>query len=357
MTDFNSGDYGLNNQDDNQNNNLPTNETQQSVQEANQNSSAEQFGQYNYSYNWDGSKQHQVKKKKSLKAFAATVTICLFLTLAMIGWSVFMGYIPNPLGDDSALSDVSENQNETVSAPEVIKISGTIIDYNSPLTELYDKVKDSCVTVLTNSAMGSGFVVTEDGYVITNQHVIKEAKSITVVFYDDTRYTATLIGSDSISDIAVLKIEATDLTPIEIGDSDALKIGEQVVAIGTPYSIELAGTMNMGIISGIARNIEVTNDYGTVVKTMTLIQTDTSINPGNSGGPLINMAGQILGINTLKLMNEYEGLGFAIPMKNAVTIINTLIEYGVVDDRPDDDFVTASPKLNVTVMNVPDAIS
>lgn len=311
-----------------------------------------------YLYNWNGSNQKQPKKNKGLKVFAATVTICLILTLSLIAWSVHMGYFPGLENDTSSdISSVSGTDNEqksTVSVPEVIKTNDKTAEYTSDFTKLYDKIKNSCVSVITDSALGSGFIVTEDGYIITNHHVIERAKNVKVLFYDDTEYEAQVIGSDAVSDIAVLKIEG-EFTPIEIGNSDDVKIGEEVVAVGTPYSIKLAGTMSRGIISGIARDIEITDVFGSVVKTMTLIQTDTSINPGNSGGPLINMAGQAIGINTLKLMNEYEGLGFAIPIKNAITIANTLIEHGKVDERPDNDFVTATPRLNITVMNIKDA--
>jgi len=302
-----------------------------------------------YLYSWDGRTPH--KKNKGLKSFALVVTICLVLTISLIAWSVSMGYLS--LNDNTDFSDTDDSI-DTISAPAVIKTPEPV-EFVSDLTKLYDTIQDCCVTVQTNDTLGSGFVVSEDGYIITNHHVIKDAKSLKVIFYDDTEYEAELIGSDSVSDIAVLKIEG-EFTPIEIGNSDNLKIGQEVVAVGTPYDISLAGTMNSGIISGIARDVRVTNETGTVVKTMTLIQTDTSINPGNSGGPLINMAGQVIGINTLKLMREYEGLGFAIPINNAVDIANKLIEYGQIDERPDNDFVKATPRLNVTVMNTEDAI-
>lgn len=125
--------------------------------------------------------------------------------------------------------------------------------------------------------------------------------------------TAELVGSDDASDLAVLKIDAENLTPIELGNSDALSVGDPVVAIGTPYSISLAGTLTQGVISGVEREVTVSSGTGSGTKTMRLLQTDTTINPGNSGGPLLNMQGQVVGINTLKLMDEYEGIGFAIP--------------------------------------------
>ncbi|MEG2004289.1 MAG: PDZ domain-containing protein, partial [Clostridia bacterium] len=126
-------------------------------------------------------------------------------------------------------------------------------------------------------------------------------------------------------------------------------------AIGTPYSMTLAGSLSSGYISGVNRSVDVSNDYGTVTKTMKLLQTDTTINPGNSGGPLINIYGQVIGINTLKLMDVYEGIGFAIPMSNAISIINSLIRDGTVTDVPS-DLVTATPRLNLTVATISDQI-
>jgi serine protease Do len=312
-----------------------------------------------FSYTWDGSAYNGVgsnkpRKNRGLKAFAATVTICLVLVLSMVGWALYMGYVPT--GTNSEDSSADGNSKDAISVAQIIKVSENNVEYTNKLTEVYDKIKNSCVSVITDKSLGSGFIVKEDGYIITNHHVIESAKTIKVQFYSKDEYTAKLIGSDSVSDIAVLKIEGT-FTPIELGNSDSLKVGQDVVAVGTPYDLSLAGTMSRGIISGIARNVEVTNDSGIVVKTMTLIQTDTSINPGNSGGPLINLDGQVIGINTLKLMQEYEGLGFSIPINNAVTIANTLIQYGKVEERPNDDFVTATPRLNVTVMNVSDYLN
>ncbi|OGO87003.1 MAG: hypothetical protein A2Y15_07485 [Clostridiales bacterium GWF2_36_10] len=362
----NNNDFNKPNDDMGENNNAQS-EQEQNINNtpAQPNTPTEQNGagyQPPYLYSWDGAKPHPAKKKKGLKVFASIVSICLILTILLTVWSINMGYIPNVF--DSSSDEVSEssadnnddNSKNTISVPEVIATGDDATETTSDLTVLYNKIKNSCVSIQTDVALGSGFVVTEDGYVITNHHVINDAKEITVVFYDNTKYTAELIGSDEVRDIAVLKIEG-EFTPIEIGDSDSVEIGERVVAVGTPYNIKLAGTMNEGIISGIAREIEVTNETGAVVKTMTLLQTDTSINPGNSGGPLINMAGQVIGINTMKLMNEYEGLGFAIPIKNAIAIANTLIEFGVVDGSPDDDFVKATARLNIVVMNIADAIS
>ena len=191
-------------------------------------------------------------------------------------------------------------------------------------------------------ASGSGFVYSAEGYIITNHHVVEDADKITVVMHDGSEYEAEFWASDSLSDIAVLKIEPKDgeaFLPIELGDSNELVVGESVVAIGCPAGIEFINTVTDGIISSINRNVKLTDESGNTQKTMALIQTNATINHGNSGGPLINSRGQVIGINTLKLASDYEGIGFAIPINGAVSIINQLIDYKEVKERTDEDFV------------------
>lgn len=201
--------------------------------------------------------------------------------------------------------------------------------------EIYEKVIPSVVsitsTVSGGIATGTGIIMSEDGYIITNYHVIEGATKLEVLLYDDTQYVAALVGSDETSDLAVLKIDAEDLQPAEFGSSNNLRVGDEVVAIGDPLGTELRGTMTNGIISAINRDLTV-ND-----RTMTLIQTNAALNSGNSGGPLINCYGQVIGINTMKMSSYYssvEGLGFAIPISTAKPIIDELIEKGYVSGRP-----------------------
>lgn len=189
--------------------------------------------------------------------------------------------------------------------------------------------------IYTSGVIGSGFILSEDGYIATNNHVVEGASSITVVLNDGTEYEAEIIGTDPVTDIGVIKIDAQGLPVMEVGNSDDVKVGDLAVAIGTPATIKLAGTFTDGIISAVNRKIDITDDFGNVTKSMRLIQTNATINPGNSGGPLINAYGQVIGINTLKLTSEYEGVGFAIPINGAVSIINQLIRDGSVSDRTD----------------------
>lgn len=205
------------------------------------------------------------------------------------------------------------------------------------LQEIYQKVIPSVVSIINQTysgeVTGTGIVMSADGYIITNYHVISESASLEVLLQDDTTYQATLIGSDETSDLAVLKIDATGLTPAEFGDSDTLQVGDQVVAIGDPLGTQLRGTMTDGIISAINRDL--TYDG----RSMTLLQTNAALNSGNSGGPLVNMSGQVIGINTMKVSSSYttadvEGLGFAIPISIAKEIVDELLQKGYVAGRP-----------------------
>ena len=204
------------------------------------------------------------------------------------------------------------------------------------LQEIYKKCIGSVVSITASAqsgkSSGTGIVLSADGYLITNQHVIENAQVIAVQTSDDRQFQASIIGSDEASDLAVLKVDATDLQPAEFGDSGKLAVGDRVVAIGDPLGAQLRGTMTSGIVSAINRDLEV-ND-----RTMTLIQTDAALNNGNSGGPLINCYGQVIGINTMKLRSYYsttaEGLGFAIPMAVAKPILEELMENGYVAGRP-----------------------
>lgn len=194
------------------------------------------------------------------------------------------------------------------------------------------------------SGQGSGIIYRSDGYIITNNHVIEAAMegnsktkiakgaSIQVILpnHMDEPYEATVIGRDQNTDIAVLKIDVTDLPAAEFGDSDALKVGELAVAIGNPAGLEFMGSVTVGYISGLNRSITFSNG-----KSMKLIQTDAAINPGNSGGALLNARGQVIGVNSAKIYSGgYEGLGFAIPANIAREVADSLIESGYVKGRP-----------------------
>ncbi len=203
------------------------------------------------------------------------------------------------------------------------------------LQEIYRSCQPSVVAIRTTKskqtgALGTGIIMTADGYVLTNAHVLDGAKKVTITLLaDESEYEAKLVGTDSVSDLAVLKIDAQGLSPASFANSEELQVGDPVVAIGNPLGTELNGTMTNGIVSAINRNVI----YGG--HSMSLIQTNAAINEGNSGGPLINEHGQIIGVTNMKAFDTgVEGICFAIPTSVVRPVVNALIAEGKVSGRP-----------------------
>ena len=193
------------------------------------------------------------------------------------------------------------------------------------------------------SGAGSGVIISSDGYILTCAHVVSGASQITVTI-GDTDYTATVVGEDDTSDVAVLKIDATGLTPATVGDSDSLSVGDSVLAVGNPLG-ELGGTVTSGIVSALNRSVSIQSSSS--VNTMSLIQMDASVSPGNSGGGLFNMNGELIGIvNAKSSSSDAEGLGFAIPINDAIKVAQDLLENG---------YVTGRPYMGITYLAVTDA--
>lgn len=210
------------------------------------------------------------------------------------------------------------------------------------IPQVYEKASPAVVSILVQSqsnsylqtqavmSSGSGIIVRGDGYVVTNNHVIEGSKKISVTTIGGDQFDAKVVGSDARTDLAVLKIDHDQALPYaELGDSSLLRVGDMALAIGNPLREELAGTLTVGYISAINRTMVIDN------KQMTMIQTDAAINPGNSGGALLNIYGQVIGINTAKTTGyDVEGLGFAIPINEAKPIIESIIKDGYVTGRP-----------------------
>lgn len=217
-----------------------------------------------------------------------------------------------------------------------------LADHGQELTaqEVYAKVNPATVLVVAqtgeSASIGTGVIMTEDGYVITNAHVISGGESCWVMLAGGWDYDAELVGFDADQDIAVLKlVDAEGLPTVEFGDSELAEVGDQVYAIGNPLGVELRGTMTEGIISAINRNVELEG------RTLNVLQTTAALNNGNSGGPLINRYGQVIGINTLKMSGTgapdeatVEGLGFALPISSAYFVINDIIASGEYHGTP-----------------------
>lgn len=219
------------------------------------------------------------------------------------------------------------------------------------LQELYQNCSPSIVAISgyvdgkSAYSWGTGVVLSEDGLILTNTHVIEDCDRATVTLYDDSVHEATLVGADAISDVAVLKIEATGLPAASFGDSGSLMVGDKVAAIGNPLGETFRMTLTDGIISAIERGINYNGH------SMTLLQTNTALNEGNSGGPLFNMYGQVVGVTNMKMMSSYssiEGIGFAIPSATVKNVVNALVTEGEVRGRP---------SVGITIGGIPDNAS
>ena len=302
--------------------------------------------------------EYQKKRQRRRRRNTVILLIALgvFLFIGTVSSFVFVyKYFAEEFGLQTESSEEpfmleEDEPSDEVRGPGVENVA-TITLQNRPNTdaglmtipEIFQKVSPSVVMILagndTGMALGTGIIMSSDGYVITNAHIIAGAKEIQIVLNDNkTVYDATVMGSDVTSDIAVLKVDANHLQPAVFGDSEQVIVGESVVTIGNPYSVDYAQTVTDGIISGIRHNV-----YDGKTNS-NMLQTNAQLNPGNSGGPLINMYGQVIGINSSKIMSSgdstYEGLGFAIPMTDAKEIVDELIRCGYI--KPD-------PVIGVTV--------
>ncbi len=252
-----------------------------------------------------------------------------------------------PAADASGASSAPESAGEPYQM-ELTPLPETLPTYDSGKTltaqEVYginvDAVCGIATEVTTNvfgqtastAVVGSGFVLTEDGYVVTNNHVVEGTDNVSVKLHDGSTYPAEVVGGDSLSDVALLKIEAEGLSHVAVGDSDAIAVGEGCIAIGNPLG-ELTFTMTGGYVSALPREINISG------KPISMFQTDAAINAGNSGGPLFNMAGNVIGITSAKISGitgsgaSIEGVGFAIPINEALRVVYDLQEYGYVRGR------------------------
>jgi serine protease Do len=302
----------------------------------------------------DFNNERKTKRKGNL-ALAFIVVIIVFFTLGVLT----SAFIITPAVEDKFSNENNKLFNNSEKTPkptvekEVIKKKEptqepqqqqdevvTADDYNNPVVGIVQSVGPAVVSVRSdanamlnfsdesNSSYGSGFIISDEGYIVTNNHVIENGKRFTAIMSDGTEHDAKLIGADPYRDIAVLKIDTPNLTVLAVGDSDAVQVGELAIAIGNPLGLGLGGTVTVGYISAVNRQVE-GSEY---------IQTDAAINPGNSGGPLVNVKGEVIGVNALKnylagideagIPIASEGIGFAIPINDAIDVANEIIQTG-----------------------------
>ena len=291
-----------------------------------------------------GSPKQPPKKRRRKNGNIARSAVALVLAAAMGFVGGFVGAQVGNTGGKVVIQQVapsSTSSSDSGSASAVNTASGMTT------AQVSEMVSPSVVVITTEqvvysqwswygqnqveSGAGSGVIISSDGYILTCAHVVDGASTITVTI-GDKDYTATLVGEDTTSDIAVIKIDADGLTPATVGNSDSLKVGQSVMAVGNPLG-ELGGTVTGGMISALNRSVTIQGSSS--VNTMSLIQMDASVSPGNSGGGLFNMNGELVGIvNAKSSSSDAEGLGFAIPINDAIKVAQDLLENGYVSGRP-----------------------
>ena len=291
-------------------------------------------------------KKHFKKTKfpKAKKTFlkVGLLMLCSAVTASVITGSIIMASLPSYIDKKVSVANVTTKINndpikterivstDTASQEGVLTIPEIAIKVGPATVGIVSKVPTTTYfgTVQSESS-GSGIIISEDGYVVTNQHVINNASEIAIYLSNGEKRTAELVGQDIRTDLAVLKMEKGEYPYAEFGVSSELEVGDLAVAIGNPLGMEFAGSVTSGIISALNRTVEVDG------KSYNLIQTDAAINSGNSGGALVNCYGQVIGINSVKVSSAgVEGLGFAIPVDEAKPIISDLINHGYVKGRP-----------------------
>lgn len=298
------------------------------------------------------------KKKKYVSVPAALIALVLTAVISIAGGAAVSN---TGLFSSKSEKSTATNSGKNVTVKDNIdnssSVKGTKTKVNTltgdALTtpEIVDKVGPAVVGIINKTtygnaygfygslygnqndeieqSSGSGVIISSDGYIVTNNHVVESATKLSVILNTGEEYEGKIVGTDASTDLAVVKIEATGLTYAQMGSSSELRVGETAIAIGNPLGQEFAGTTTQGIISGLNRSVTIDN------KTMNLIQTDAAINPGNSGGALVNEYGMLIGINTAKISSDtLEGLGFAIPIDEAKPIVQELMTNGYVTGRP-----------------------
>jgi len=303
------------------------------------------------------------KKNRSLKGLKICIAIMLVIALVAAGCGI-TAYCVNSYWDyqmrhmvayvNYYVADLQQQIEDNSFTGNGNSISGTpgVSDGLTP-GQIHAQNKNSVVgianqgistnifgQVTETASSGSGFIISEDGYIITNYHVIEGATTLTVIMNDEKEYAATVVGYDSSNDFALIKIDATGLNPVVLGDSDDLIVGDQVAAIGNPLG-EMTNSLTVGYISVKDRSVTIENSI------INVLQTDTAINPGNSGGPLFNMKGEVIGITTAKSTGDaVESIGFAIPINDVKGMIEELLEKGYI----------STPYMGVSITNEWDGV-
>ena len=279
------------------------------------------------------------KKRKGLWIFMGCLAVAVALSVTAFAWRQLRNFGRDRFGQYSPYEVETEPGDITIQSwptGQGVKLD-VLRDHGEALTaqEVYRQVNPSVVRVMvqvgSKASLGTGVIFTEDGYILTNYHVVEGGSDCYIALDTGASYQASYVAGDPVNDLAVLKVDARDLPAAEFGDSEDLEVGDTVYAIGNPLGYELWGTMTDGIVSAVDRNVTVDG------RTMTLIQTNAALNSGNSGGPLINEYGQVVGLNVIKMSSSYfsiEGLGFAIPSATMDRVVDDLLASGETQLQP-----------------------
>ncbi len=282
------------------------------------------------------------KKKKKGRRYLAAMLVMTVINLGLFAGAFVLGtkygeqeksvsskqeLIANLRGEGEVKTTEAAHTGAELQTTEIAKLVGPAV---VGITSVVQGQMSLFGGYAQSNAEGSGIILSEDGYIVTNNHVVESSSTVLVTLNTGAEYDAKLVGADAQTDLAVIKIEPKEkLTVATLGDSTKLEVGERVVAIGNPMGLEFFGSVTQGIVSAVNRSISIDN------RTMNLIQTDAAINSGNSGGALINAYGEVIGINSVKVATSgIEGMSFAIPISEASPIISDLLEYGYVKGRP-----------------------
>lgn len=277
-------------------------------------------------------KKKKKKRKKRPKIYLGYTVTSACVVIAFAVMITAMISTPTQVEEEVPAFKNEETEEEAKNFIYVREVA----DGGLSTAEIYASCAESVVSIVAEgvqgSGIGSGFVISEDGYIATAEHVIRGGERISVILYDGEEYSAQVIGGNELTDLALLKIDAKDLRSVKMGDSSELVAGERVVAIGTPASLDFAGSVCSGEISFPNRIVKVYGSDGVLQKKMTLIQTDAPVNPGNSGCPLFDSEGKVIGIVTMKLGQNFSGVGFAIPVNEALGILNRMMFDQEIDE-------------------------
>lgn len=268
--------------------------------------------------------------RKKLVAGMATVAVILALAMGVVSLVVALSADSGSDADTAAEDPTRAESTDGELAQADTVVSGSVLVEEQQVVDIYEQASPAVVQIAVGLATGSGFLIDDEGHILTNSHVVETASSVTVTLSDGTELDGTVLGADAADDLALVQVDASEvssITPLTLGDSDNVEPGQTAIALGSPYGLE--GTITVGVVSGLERSL--TGDDGRPITGV--IQTDAALNPGNSGGPLLNSQGDVIGINTAIESQTANGVGFAVPINTAKTVLSRL-QQGEAVERP-----------------------